>query len=173
MRMAALRPSPSPSPDNQGPPSPRAEAPAAASGRARVIARRDLGPWAPVIDDPVAVVVRPVTTFGGAGQRRRIPVVAVARAGWYPVAITIDLAQPGGAGAVGIQTVTAFRGVRVDRPGVVITIACTTAPAILVGEDGRGLCLMRRLMDRVEQFRARGNVVRLTLRHRSSDGRAA
>jgi len=54
--------------------------------------------------------------------------------------------------------------------------ACTadpTTPDNLGREDGRGLFLMRRLMDRVEQFRARGNVVRLTLRHRSSDGRAA
>jgi len=31
-------------------------------------------------------------------------------------------------------------------------------------EDGRGLFLMRRLMDRVERFSDRGNVVRLTLR---------
>ena len=30
-------------------------------------------------------------------------------------------------------------------------------------EDGRGLFLMQRLMDRVEQFRDHGNVVRLTL----------
>jgi serine/threonine-protein kinase RsbW len=54
--------------------------------------------------------------------------------------------------------------------------ACTadpTTPDNLSREDGRGLFLMRRLMDRVEQFRARGNVVRLTLRRRSSDGRAA
>ena len=54
--------------------------------------------------------------------------------------------------------------------------ACTadpTTPDNLGREDGRGLFLMRRLMDRVEQFRARGNVVRLTLRYRSSDGRAA
>jgi serine/threonine-protein kinase RsbW len=54
--------------------------------------------------------------------------------------------------------------------------ACTLDPTTednLDREDGRGLFLMRRLMDRVEQFRARGNVVRLTLRRRSSDGRAA
>lgn len=54
--------------------------------------------------------------------------------------------------------------------------ACTadpTTPDNLAREDGRGLFLMRRLMDRVEQFRGSGNVVRLTLRHRSSDGRAA
>ena len=31
-------------------------------------------------------------------------------------------------------------------------------------EDGRGLFLMRRLMDQVERFSAGGNVVRLTLR---------
>ena len=54
--------------------------------------------------------------------------------------------------------------------------ACTADPTTadnLGREDGRGLFLMRRLMDRVEQFRALGNVVRLTLRRRSSDGRAA
>ena len=54
--------------------------------------------------------------------------------------------------------------------------ACTgdpTTPDNLGREDGRGLFLMQSLMDRVEQFRGSGNVVRLTLRHRSSDGRAA
>ena len=39
-----------------------------------------------------------------------------------------------------------------------------TAPENLAREDGRGLFLMRRLMDRVERFSDRGNVVRLTLR---------
>jgi serine/threonine-protein kinase RsbW len=33
-------------------------------------------------------------------------------------------------------------------------------------EDGRGLFLMHRLMDRVERFSDRGNVVRLTLRRK-------
>lgn len=49
--------------------------------------------------------------------------------------------------------------------------ACTadpTRPENLEREDGRGLFLMRALVDRVENFRARGgtrgNVVRLTLR---------
>ena len=44
--------------------------------------------------------------------------------------------------------------------------ACTndpTSPANLSREDGRGLFLMRRLMDRVERFTDDGNVVRLTL----------
>jgi serine/threonine-protein kinase RsbW len=43
-----------------------------------------------------------------------------------------------------------------------------TAEHRLSREDGRGLFLMRRLMDRVERFPAvpRGNVVRLTLRRR-------
>ena len=46
--------------------------------------------------------------------------------------------------------------------------ACTedpTTPENLEREDGRGLFLMRALVDRVENFRARGqgNVVRLTL----------
>jgi len=38
-----------------------------------------------------------------------------------------------------------------------------TSPENLHREDGRGLFLMKRLMDRVELFRANGNVVRLTL----------
>jgi serine/threonine-protein kinase RsbW len=45
--------------------------------------------------------------------------------------------------------------------------ACTedpTTPENLEREDGRGLFLMRALMDRVERFRGVGNVVRLTLR---------
>lgn len=39
---------------------------------------------------------------------------------------------------------------------------CTTAEN-LTKEEGRGLFLMKRLMDRVESFRNKGNVVRLTL----------
>ncbi|MFL5577492.1 MAG: ATP-binding protein [Gemmatimonadaceae bacterium] len=39
-----------------------------------------------------------------------------------------------------------------------------TAPENLAREDGRGLYLMRRLMDRVERFSDNGNVVRLTLK---------
>lgn len=45
--------------------------------------------------------------------------------------------------------------------------ACTedpTTPENLDREDGRGLFLMRALMDSVERYRGRGNVVRLTLR---------
>ena len=45
--------------------------------------------------------------------------------------------------------------------------ACTidpTSPGNLEREDGRGLFLMYRLMDRVEHIRNRGNVIRLTLR---------
>jgi serine/threonine-protein kinase RsbW len=49
--------------------------------------------------------------------------------------------------------------------------ACTidpTTPEHLLGEDGRGLFLMRKLMDSVERFAGRpGNVVRLTLRRAS------
>jgi len=44
--------------------------------------------------------------------------------------------------------------------------ACTedpTTPENLLREDGRGLFLMRRLMDQVERFSDGGNVVRLTL----------
>ena len=43
------------------------------------------------------------------------------------------------------------------------TIDPTTGENVL-REDGRGLFLMRRLMDRVERFSDHGNVVRLTLR---------
>ena len=39
-----------------------------------------------------------------------------------------------------------------------------TEPENLEREDGRGLFLMRALMDRVEQYQDGGNVVRLTLR---------
>jgi anti-sigma regulatory factor (Ser/Thr protein kinase) len=39
-----------------------------------------------------------------------------------------------------------------------------TAPENLLTEDGRGLFLMHKLMDNVEQFRKNGNVVRLTLK---------
>ena len=58
--------------------------------------------------------------------------------------------------------------------------ACTadpTTPANLEREDGRGLFLMRALVERVENFRAgnptRGNVVRLTVRHPGRAGHAA
>jgi serine/threonine-protein kinase RsbW len=39
-----------------------------------------------------------------------------------------------------------------------------TTPENILREEGRGLYLMRRLMDRVERFTDHGNVVRLTLR---------
>ena len=42
------------------------------------------------------------------------------------------------------------------------TVDCTTEEN-LSREEGRGLFLMRSLMDRVESFRNKGNVVRLTL----------
>ena len=42
------------------------------------------------------------------------------------------------------------------------TVDCTTEDN-LTKEEGRGLFLMRQLMDRVESFRNQGNVVRLTL----------
>ena len=67
--------------------------------------------------------------------------------------------------------------VEVEDDGVGFDLeACTADPTTLDNlgrEDGRGLFLMRRLMDRVEQFRGRGNVVRMTLLRRSSDDRAA
>jgi serine/threonine-protein kinase RsbW len=52
-----------------------------------------------------------------------------------------------------------------DGPGFDLE-ACTqdcTTEENLTKEEGRGLFLMRRLMDRVESFRNQGNVVRLTL----------
>ena len=68
---------------------------------------------------------------------------------------------------------------RVDDRGLVMEIAdegngfdyssCMrdpTAPENLDREDGRGLYLMQRLMDRVERFSDHGNVVRLTLTKR-------
>ncbi|HTR78874.1 MAG TPA: ATP-binding protein [Gemmatimonadaceae bacterium] len=65
----------------------------------------------------------------------------------------------------------------VDRSGIVVEVAdegsgfdldlCTadpTTPENVGREDGRGLFLMQKLMDRVERFEAStGNVVRLTL----------
>ena len=39
-----------------------------------------------------------------------------------------------------------------------------TTPEHLEQEDGRGLFLMKKLMDNVERFQSDGNVVRLTLR---------
>ncbi|GAC1690380.1 MAG: hypothetical protein NVS9B3_08960 [Gemmatimonadaceae bacterium] len=41
-----------------------------------------------------------------------------------------------------------------------------TTPEHVEREDGRGLFLMKSLMDRVERFDANGNVVRLTLRRK-------
>lgn len=71
--------------------------------------------------------------------------------------------------------------VRVDRTALIIEVTdqgagfdldeCTidpTTPERLESEMGRGLFLMRELMDRVERFAGRpGNVVRLTLRRAS------
>lgn len=58
--------------------------------------------------------------------------------------------------------------------------SCTedpTTPENIEREDGRGLFLMRALVERVENFRvggaARGNVVRLTVRHPGRAGHAA
>jgi anti-sigma regulatory factor (Ser/Thr protein kinase) len=44
---------------------------------------------------------------------------------------------------------------------------CTVDPTLdenILREDGRGLFLMRQLVDRVEQFARGGNIVRLTIR---------
>jgi serine/threonine-protein kinase RsbW len=71
--------------------------------------------------------------------------------------------------------------VRVDRAALIIEVRdegigfdmdeCTidpTTPDRLQSEQGRGLFLMRKLMDRVERFAGRpGNIVRLTLRRAS------
>lgn len=70
---------------------------------------------------------------------------------------------------------------RVDQSALVVEVtdegdgfdldACTvdpTTPDRIEGEDGRGLFLMQKLMDRVERYDGRaGNVVRLTLRRLS------
>lgn len=70
---------------------------------------------------------------------------------------------------------------RVDSSALVVEVtdegdgfdleACTvdpTTPDRILGEAGRGLFLMHKLMDRVERFDGRaGNVVRLTLRRGS------
>jgi serine/threonine-protein kinase RsbW len=66
---------------------------------------------------------------------------------------------------------------QVDHDSLVMEVAdegegfdledCTIDPTTgdnVTREDGRGLFLMRRLMDRVERFTDHGNVVRLTLR---------
>ena len=55
----------------------------------------------------------------------------------------------------------ADEGVGFDLEGSTID---PTTPDNVFREDGRGLFLMRKLMDRVEQFANDGNVVRLTLR---------
>jgi serine/threonine-protein kinase RsbW len=65
---------------------------------------------------------------------------------------------------------------QLDRTSLVMEVAdegegfdlddCTIDPTTgenVMREDGRGLFLMRRLMDRVERFSDHGNVVRLTL----------
>ena len=71
--------------------------------------------------------------------------------------------------------------VRVDRAALIVEVRdegvgfdmdeCTvdpTTPDRLLREEGRGLFLMRKLMDRVERFAGRpGNIVRLTLRRAS------
>jgi serine/threonine-protein kinase RsbW len=71
--------------------------------------------------------------------------------------------------------------VRVDRAKLIIEVRdegkefdleqCTvdpTTPDRIMGEQGRGLFLMRKLMDRVERLAGRpGNIVRLTLRRAS------
>jgi serine/threonine-protein kinase RsbW len=54
--------------------------------------------------------------------------------------------------------------------------ACTGDPTTdenLLREDGRGLFIMRRLMDEVERFSDGGNVVRLVLRRASASGATA
>ena len=56
--------------------------------------------------------------------------------------------------------------VRDEGPGFDLDVCCSdpTAPQNLLREEGRGLFLMRELMDRVERYDDHGNVVRLTLR---------
>ena len=66
---------------------------------------------------------------------------------------------------VEIDDVQLVAEVRDDGAGFDLD-ACTedaTLPENIIREDGRGLFLMRKLMDRVERFRDGGNVVRLVL----------
>jgi len=68
-----------------------------------------------------------------------------------------------------VDSVRLICEVRDEGPGFDLD-ACTedpTTPENLLREDGRGLFLMRRLMDRVERFTDGENVVRLVL-HRSA-----
>ena len=71
---------------------------------------------------------------------------------------------------VRVDHVTLIIEVKDEGPGFDME-ECTidpTTPEHLESEDGRGLFLMRKLMDRVERFAGRpGNVVRLTLRRAS------
>ncbi|MCX5755818.1 MAG: ATP-binding protein [Gemmatimonadetes bacterium] len=66
---------------------------------------------------------------------------------------------------VEIDDVQLVAEVRDDGDGFDLD-ACTedaTLPENVIREDGRGLFLMQKLMDRVERFRDGGNVVRLVL----------
>ncbi len=68
-----------------------------------------------------------------------------------------------------VDSVRLICEVRDEGPGFDLD-ACTedpTTPENLLREDGRGLFLMRRLMDQVERFTDGENVVRLVL-HRSA-----
>ena len=83
-------------------------------------------------------------------------------------AILYGSAQQGGA-LVTVRAGMAHRSlvleVADEGPGFDLE-ACTrdpTAPENLEREDGRGLFLMRRLMDRVERYGGHGNVVRMVL----------
>jgi serine/threonine-protein kinase RsbW len=93
-----------------------------------------------------------------------------------PVALTEALSNAILYGNGGDESKTVRVRATVDDCALVIEVsdegagfdldACTIDPGSghdLEREDGRGLFLMRRLMDRVERFSSDGNVVRLTL----------
>jgi serine/threonine-protein kinase RsbW len=94
-----------------------------------------------------------------------------------PVALTEALSNAILRGNLENRDKTVRVRAEVDHQALVMEVAdegpgfdledCTIDPTEdenLLREDGRGLFLMRRLMDRVERFSNNGNVVRLTLR---------
>jgi serine/threonine-protein kinase RsbW len=129
------------------------------------------------IEDAVAQVVRRCEAAAFPGRHIAFHI---------PVAVTEALSNAILRGNGEDSTKTVRMRVVVDAYALIVEVeddgggfdldACTLDPTTsenLGREDGRGLFLMRRLMDHVEQFRGSSNVVRMTLLRRSSDDRAA